>query len=78
MDYGAIDVHKKDSQIRIITETGQVIDQRITTTRDRLTRVFWVDRGCGFRSRRRPRVNGSHNSLSNSDTTSLWPIRMTG
>jgi transposase len=41
MDYGAIDLHKKESQIRIITETGQVIDQRITTTRDRLTRVFW-------------------------------------
>lgn len=41
MDYGAIDLHKTQSQIRIKTSTGQVIDQRIATTRDRLTSVFW-------------------------------------
>jgi hypothetical protein len=41
MEYGAIDLQKKESQIRIITETGQAIDQRIATTRDRLRRVFW-------------------------------------
>ena len=41
MEYGAIDLHKKESQIRIVTEDGDVIDQRIATTRDRLTAVFW-------------------------------------
>jgi transposase len=41
MEYGAIDLHKKESQVRIITETGELIDQRIPTTRDRLTALFW-------------------------------------
>ena len=41
MEYGAIDLHKKESQIRIITTNGQVIDQRIATTRECLTQVFW-------------------------------------
>ena len=37
MEYGAIDLHKKESQIRILTEGGEIIDRRIATTRDRLT-----------------------------------------
>jgi len=41
MEYGAIDLHKKESQIRIVTESGAIIDQRILTTRDRFTHVFW-------------------------------------
>jgi transposase len=41
MEYGAIDLHKKESQIRIVTASGQVIDHRITTTRERFTHVFW-------------------------------------
>jgi transposase len=41
MEYGAIDLHKTQSQIRIVATTGEVIDQRIATTRDRLTAVFW-------------------------------------
>jgi transposase len=41
MEYGAIDLHKKESQIRIVTMTGEIIDQRIATTRDRFTHVFW-------------------------------------
>ena len=40
MEYGAIDLHKKESQVRIITEGGEVIDRRIATTRDRLTTLF--------------------------------------
>ena len=40
MDYGAIDLHKKDSQIRIITEGGEVLDRRIATTHDRFTAIF--------------------------------------
>ena len=41
MEYGAIDLHKKESQIRIVTEGGEIIDRRIATTRERLTAVFW-------------------------------------
>ena len=41
MEYGAIDLHKKESQIRILTEGGEIIDRRIATTRERLTAVFW-------------------------------------
>ena len=41
MEYGAIDLHKKESQIRILMEDGAIIDRRIATTRERLTAVFW-------------------------------------
>ena len=41
MEYGAIDLHKKESQIRIVTTSGQTIDHRIATTRERFTHVFW-------------------------------------
>jgi transposase len=41
MEYGAIDLHKKESQIRIVTTSGEIIDQRIATTRERFTHVFW-------------------------------------
>jgi hypothetical protein len=40
MDYGAIDLHKKDSQIRIVTDGGDVLDRRIATTRERFAAVF--------------------------------------
>ena len=39
MEYGAIDLHKKESQIRILTEDGEIVDRRVVTTR--LTSVFW-------------------------------------
>ena len=41
MEYGAIDLHKKESQVRIVTADGEVLDRRILTTRDRLTAIFW-------------------------------------
>ena len=41
MEYGAIDLHKKESQIRIVTKSGQVIDHRVATTREQLTHLFW-------------------------------------
>src|SRR4030095_13379673 len=41
MEYGAIDLHKKESQIRILTEDGEIVDRRIATTRERLTSMFW-------------------------------------
>jgi transposase len=40
MEYGAIDLHKKESQIRIVTERGAVVDRRIATTRERFTSLF--------------------------------------
>ena len=67
MEYGAIDLHKKESQVRILAETGEVIDQRIPTTRDRLTVLF------GGRPQARllieaSRVNGSRNTSRRSGT----------
>ena len=41
MEYGAIDLHKRESQVRIVSADGEVIDRRIVTTRDRLTAMFW-------------------------------------
>ena len=41
MEYGAIDLHTKESEIRIIDEKGAVMfERRIATTRSRLTDVF--------------------------------------
>jgi transposase len=40
MEYGAIDLHKKESQVRIVTDNGEIIDRRIVTTRDRFTAMF--------------------------------------
>ena len=40
MEYGAIDLHKKESQIRFLTEDGELVDCRVATTRDHLTGVF--------------------------------------
>jgi len=40
VEYGAIDLHKNESQIRIVTEDGELVDRRIATTRDHLTAVF--------------------------------------
>lgn len=41
MEYGAIDLHTRESQIRIVTAEGQVVfERRVPTRRDRLTEVF--------------------------------------
>src|SRR6185295_17274393 len=41
MEYGAIDLHTKESQVRIIDGEGAVVlERRIATTRARLTDVF--------------------------------------
>jgi transposase len=41
MEYGAIDLHTKESEIRIIDEAGAVVlERRVSTTRERLTAVF--------------------------------------
>jgi transposase len=38
--YAAIDLHKKESQIQLLTEAGEVIDARVATRPAALTRVF--------------------------------------
>lgn len=40
MDHAAIDLHKKESQIRIVAATGEVLDRRIRTTAESLTVIF--------------------------------------
>jgi transposase len=41
MEYGAIDLHTKESVIRIVDEGGTaLVERRVATTRDRLTAVF--------------------------------------
>jgi transposase len=40
MAYGAIDLHKKESQVRIVTDEGEVLDRRIATRRDAFTTLF--------------------------------------
>src|SRR6185503_15492998 len=41
MEYGAIDLHSKESQIRIVTAAGDVVlERRIATRADRLRAVF--------------------------------------
>ena len=48
MEYGAIDLHKKESQIRIVTERGEVLDRRIATTRERSRPCSRGGPRCGF------------------------------
>src|SRR5215208_1283805 len=41
MEYGAIDLHTKESEIRIVTDDGALLlSRRVATTRDALTAVF--------------------------------------
>jgi len=62
MEYGAIDLHTKESEIRILDAAGGIVlERRIATTRERLTAVF--------ESRPRMRV------LLESGTGSEWVAR---
>jgi transposase len=40
MKYGAIDLHKKESQVQLLTDDGEVVDRRIPTQREALTEAF--------------------------------------
>ena len=41
MEYGAIDLHARYSQIRIVDPEGRVVrEQRVVTSRERLLAVF--------------------------------------
>ena len=40
MEHIGIDIHKRESQICILTPEGEIIERRIQSTRDRFTAVF--------------------------------------
>ena len=40
MEHSAIDLHQKDSQIRIVTDTGEVVDRRVPTCPRAFTGLF--------------------------------------
>jgi hypothetical protein len=69
MEYGAIDLHRKKNQVRIISESGELIDHRIATTRQQLTGVFSGRPRMQFWSKPRPIANGWHNIWKHSGTT---------
>ena len=61
MEHIGIDIHKRESQICILTPDGEMIERRIQSTRDRFTAVF-QPRGPGAhpaRSDDRKRMGGA-------------------
>ena len=69
MEYGAIDLHKKESQIRILTEGGEVT--RPTDRDDSRSldgRVLGTAADAHVCSRPRPRVSGSRSTWRRSAT----------
>ncbi len=59
MVYGAIDLHMRYSQIRIVDADGQVVrEQRVRDDAERLVAVFAGSGRCGSWSRRGRRVSG--------------------
>ena len=59
MEYVGIDLHKKESQICLLTETGEVMERRIRTEPSGSLRCWADGHALGSSSRPRPRVNGS-------------------
>ena len=53
-----IDLHKRESQLCILAETGEITERRIATTRERFTAVLGVLPRRGFSWRRPRRANG--------------------
>jgi hypothetical protein len=68
MEYGAIDLHKQESQIRLVKENGEIGDYRIATTRDRLTALFWGRPRMRILLEAQPRVSGSRSTSRASAT----------
>ena len=54
MDTIGLDLHKRESQLCTLTDAGEIVEQRIATTRDRFTAVLGnvPRRGCRWRPRR--------------------------
>jgi hypothetical protein len=58
MDHIGIDVHKKESQICILAEGGELIEERIRTAPERFATVLGQRPGRACCSRPRPTANG--------------------
>jgi hypothetical protein len=58
MDHTGIDVHKRDSQIYILAEGGEIIERRIRTEPERFDAVLGCGPAPGWCSRPRPTANG--------------------
>ena len=49
MEYGAIDLHTRRSQIRIVREDGSVVlERQVETSRGDFDRIFGGARRCAF------------------------------
>ena len=59
MEHIGIDVHKKETQICILTEDGELIERRVRTLAERFGEVFGPRRGRAFCWRPRRRASGS-------------------
>ena len=77
MVYGAIDLHMRYSQIRIIDEDGAVLrDQRVSTTRERLSTAFAGFGAMRILLERGRRVSGWRTRSRRPATRSSSPIRI--
>ena len=70
MEYGAIDLHTKRRQVRIVDATGGVVvERKIDTTRADLTQV------CGRRSAMRILLKSSTESDWGPSISTAWAMR---
>ena len=75
MDHIGIDVHKRERQICLLTEGGELIERRIRTEPERFAAVLGGRPRARIVIERRPTVNGSRGVSSRWDTTSWSPTR---
>jgi hypothetical protein len=54
-----LDLHKRETQVCILTADGELVERRIATIQARFTEVLGVARPLVFSLRRRPRASGS-------------------
>ena len=74
MEHIGIDIHKRESQICILTPEGEIIERRIQSTRDRFTAVFAARGGRPELRARRLGVSGTALTSYN-DKLLLRPTR---
>ena len=78
MMYGAIDLHLRYSEIRVVDADGRVVrEKRVVTSRETLTAAFAGWGRCGCCSRRGRRVSGWRRRSSRRGTRWWWPIPIT-
>jgi hypothetical protein len=75
MDHIGIDVHKRESQIYILAQGGEVVEQRIRTEPERFAAVLGARPRARILTRLRPIANGSPAVSRPSATRSSSPTR---